>query len=481
MEQTLFWHDYETFGTDPQRDKPSQFAGVRTDLDFNIIEEPVCFYCKPPDDYLPQPEACVITGITPQHALAHGMCEADFAKLILQYLAQPNTCSLGYNSLRFDDEVTRNILYRNFYDPYAREWQNGNSRWDLIDVVRAASALRPDGIVWPKTEERRSSFRLEELTKANGIEHVGAHDALVDVYATIAFAKLLRKAQPKLYQFLWQHRVKTEAANLLQVGTYKPVLHVSGKYSSSQHCLAVILPICKHPTDSNGVLVYDLSIDPEPMLSLNAEEIKLRIFTANADLPEGISRIPLKTVHINRCPVLAPMSVLREPDAARLGIDLELCYKHLGAIKAEPTVVHKMVDVFSPNDLRNKNTDPDLAIYSGGFFGPQDKQVMQKIHATAQEKLAGLNLSFKDQRLPEMLFRYRARNYVTTLSEQERKQWREYCVQQLTVEKAGFLSFASYFDVLERIKERIDGELFVQLQSYATEKMKYLGLVNHYK
>jgi exodeoxyribonuclease-1 len=57
---------------------------------------------------------------------------------------------VGYNSLRFDDEVTRNTLYRNLYSPYDREWQNGNSRWDIIDMVRACHDLRPEGIVWPR-------------------------------------------------------------------------------------------------------------------------------------------------------------------------------------------------------------------------------------------------------------------------------------------------------------------------------------------
>ncbi|NOU21399.1 MAG: exodeoxyribonuclease I, partial [Methyloglobulus sp.] len=234
-ETSLYWHDFETFGIDPRRDRPSQFAGVRTDLDFNIIDDPLIVYCKPPADYLPHPEACLLTGISPQIAESKGVTEAEFCRRIHEQLAQPNTCSLGYNSIRFDDEFTRNCLYRNFYDPYAREWQNGNSRWDLIDVIRATKALRPDGIDWPTDAEGRPSFRLEELTKANGIAHEAAHDALSDVHATIALAKLVKSAQPKLYQFLWQHRTKTEAFNLLQYGSFKPVVHVSGRYSSDNH------------------------------------------------------------------------------------------------------------------------------------------------------------------------------------------------------------------------------------------------------
>ena len=339
--QSLYWHDYETFGINPASDRPAQFAGVRTDADFNIIAEPDVFYCRQALDSLPHPDACLITGITPQLANAKGVCEAEFFARIHQQLSRPQTCTLGYNNIRFDDEVTRIGLYRNFYDPYAREWQNGNSRWDLLDVIRAAHALRPGGISWPQAEvedengvvSQRPSFRLDQLTVANGITHEAAHDALSDVYATIGMAKLLKQAQPKLYEFLWSHRLKAEALQLLQLGSFKPVVHVSGKYPAAKNCLAVVLPVCKHPTNPNGVMVYDLASDPEAMLSLPAEAIRERIFTAKKDLPEGIERIPLKTVHINKCPVLAPINVLKPEDLERLHIDLSQCQAHINMAK----------------------------------------------------------------------------------------------------------------------------------------------------
>ena len=203
MAESLYWHDYETFGINPQSDRAAQFAGLRTDIDLNIIDEPFIIYCQPADDYLPEPEACLITGITPQQALEKGVCEAEFITRIHQQLAQAHTCTVGYNSLRFDDEVTRNLLYRNFFDAYAREWKNDNSRWDIIDMARAARALRPEGINWPNHEDGKPSFRLEDITRENNIEHSGAHDAMADVYATIAVAKLIKQAQPKLYNFLF--------------------------------------------------------------------------------------------------------------------------------------------------------------------------------------------------------------------------------------------------------------------------------------
>ena len=480
-EASLYWHDYETFGIDPRRDRPSQFAGVRTDVDFNIIGDPLVVYCKPPADYLPHPEACLLTGISPQIAEAKGETEAEFCRLIHEQLAQPNTCSLGYNSIRFDDEFTRNCLYRNFYDPYVREWQNGNSRWDLIDIVRATKALRPDGINWPIDDEGYPSFKLEELTKANGIAHEAAHDALSDVYATIALAKLIKSAQPKLYRFLWEHRTKTEAFNLLQYGSFKPVVHVSGRYASQNHRLAVVLPTCKHPTNANGIIVYDLSINPEPLISLSIEEIRERIFTATADLPEDVERIPLKTVHINKCPVLAPVSVLKPGDQQRLNIDLATCYANIDKIKAIQGLPEKIAAVFSENlfSESGQKADPDLAIYSGGFFSDSDKQKMAKIRNAPPDQLANFKPSFTDSRLAEMLLRYRARNYPELLHPEETSKWREFCADRITGrQQGGGITLAEYFCQLSRLREEISGnESFIkELEDFALEKMHDLGV-----
>jgi exodeoxyribonuclease I len=481
IQSSLYWHDYETFGIDPRRDRPSQFAGVRTDLDFNIIDDPLVLYCKPPADYLPHPEACLLTGITPQLAETKGESEAEFSRLIHEQFAQPNTCSLGYNSLRFDDEFTRNCFYRNFYDPYAREWQNGNSRWDLIDVVRATKALRPDGIIWPHTSEGKPCFKLEELTKANGISHEAAHDALSDVFATLAFAKLLKTEKPNLFQFLWQHRTKGEAYQLLKFGSYKPVVHVSGRFSNLNHCLAVVLPICKHPNNANGIIVYDLSVDPDQLLDLSIEEVQQRLFTARADLPEGMERIPLKTVHLNKCPILAPISVLKVEDQQRLNLDLATCLANIDKIRTAHGLPDKIAAVFSKNGFADseQENDPDLAIYSGGFFSEADKQKMLQIRHSSTEQLVNISSKFNDSRLTEMLFRYRARNYENTLQSDELSKWQKFCVNRLTGQQpGGGITLEKYFSELNRLREENPGNdnLLKELENFVQVKIRQLGI-----
>ncbi len=250
---TFYWHDYETWGTDPSVDRPAQFAGVRTDEDLNIIGEPLRLFCRPAPDILPQPEACLITGIAPQKALNEGVPEAEFIARIYREFTEPGTCSVGYNSLRFDDEVTRYTLYRNFYDPYEREWANGNSRWDIIDMVRLCYALRPNGIEWPVVDGK-VSFRLELLTAANGIRHEAAHDAYSDVEATIALARLVKARQPALYDYVLQHKHKNKLAGLIDLLNRKPLLHISSRFSADTGCAALVMPLAMLPSIKGAVV-----------------------------------------------------------------------------------------------------------------------------------------------------------------------------------------------------------------------------------
>jgi exodeoxyribonuclease-1 len=452
---SLYWHDYETFGADPRRDRPAQFAGVRTDEDFNPVGEPQIFYCRPADDYLPAPEACLITGITPQRCLAEGLAEAEFAARVHAELANPRTCALGYNTLRFDDEITRHLFYRNLFEPYAREWQNGNSRWDLIDVARMTFALRPEGIEWPRREDGTPGFRLEELTAANGIAHEGAHDALADVWATIGLAQLLRSHQPRLFDFVWKNRGKREAAALLALGEGKPLLHVSEKFPARHGCLAVVLALAAHPVNANGVIVYDLSVDPQPLLELSAEEIRQRVFAAQADLPDGIARVPLKMVHLNRCPALAPLKTLRAPDAERLQIDLDRCLIHAERLGKQPELARKIREVFAASAPENGvRDDPDFMLYRGGFFSDADRQRLERIRHLPPEQLAALAVSFDDARLPEMLFRYRARNWPETLNSAEQERWEQFRRQRIFAGEGAGLTLDGYRKKLENLNRQ---------------------------
>ncbi len=422
---SIYWHDYETWGANPQKDFPCQFAGIRTDLDLNIISEPLMIFSQIANDCLPVPQACLVTGITPQRTLKEGLPERDFIAQILKEFSVPNTCVAGFNNIRFDDEITRYTLYRNFYDPYAREWQNGNSRWDIIDLARACYALRPEGINWPLNEQGLPSFKLQDLTKANGIQHQGAHDAMSDVYATIAVAKLIKDRQPKLFDYLFNLRNKRKVLEQIDYQQLTPLVHISSKIPSVHGCCSWIVPIGMHPSNKNAVIILNLALDPSPLFTLSADEIRKKLYTSKSMLEEHEQRLPIKLLHLNKCPVLAPAKTLSTENAERLGIDRQLCLQNLQKIKANLRSLDKLQEVYAQTEQRH-SLDPEHALYSGGFFSSVDKKLMSQIVCSDVDGLTELSLPFEDERLNTLLFRYRARNTPQSLSEPELERWQRY-------------------------------------------------------
>lgn len=448
---TYFWHDYETYGANPKIDRACQFAGIRTDADFNIIGEPLMLYCQPTNDVLPHPQACLITGVTPQIAAERGIPEPQFMAQILAELAKPNTCSLGYNTLRFDDEVTRYGLYRNFFDPYAREWQNGCSRWDLIDVVRMTYALRPEGIQWPEREPGVPSFKLDQLAPANGFEHENAHDALADVYATIELAKLVKSKQPKLFAYALENKTKDAVREKLNLRTRQPVLHVSSKFPASRACLSAVMPLLAHPTNKNSVIAYDLRHDPAALLELDAEDIRERMYTPTADLPEGIERVALKQILVNKCPVVAPLTVLTDEARQRAQLDMTLCKKHWDWLQENFEQVAPVILEAFTNDAFEPASDPEQDLY-GGFISGDDRRISDEVRQLTGEELVDWEPPFRDNRLHELLFRYRARHFPTTLNDAERDEFENWRCNKLEFAPDGGLTLLQFHELIASLR-----------------------------
>lgn len=429
---TFFIYDFESFGVNPATDRPAQFAGIRTDMDFNIIGEPVMFFCKQTPDYLPSPEAVMVTGITPQQCNQEGLPEPEFSARIHAEFSQPNTCIMGYNNIRYDDEMTRYTFFRNFFDAYEYSWKNGNSRWDLLDVVRACYALRPEGIEWAYDEEGMPSFKLENLTQANGIAHENAHDAMSDVYATIAMAKLLKEKQPKLFQFFFENRGKKALEAMIDTAEMTPLVHVSGMLGNYRGNTAWVVPLAWHPTNANAVIVCDLSGNINDLLNEESETLKTRLYTKKAELEAvGLSAVPLKLVHINKCPILAPAKTLLPENAQRLGIDRQACLDNLKQIKAHKSLIRdKVTAIFSDERTFAPADNVETTLYDG-FFETADKNNMAILRTLKPEELAHHGLKFSDARIEKLLFHYRARHYPHTLERAEQIRWQKYCHQQI--------------------------------------------------
>jgi len=443
MTQSMYWYDLETSGTQPRWDRIVQFGGFRTDMDLNPIGDEYCTYVRLPDDVLPNPQATLVTGITPELTRQEGVSEFEALEKILMLFSKPQTCVAGFNSLRFDDEFMRFGLYRMLMDPYAREWQNDNSRWDIIDLVRATGALRRDGIVWPTNEEGLPTYRLEDMTRANGLDHGNAHDALSDVRATVGVARMIKTAQPRLYDYFFRHRRKKSVRNLLEPYGARLCLHVSGMYPRERFCCAPVMSLCRHPTNSNSIIVADLSQDIESLLQWSIEDIREKLFS-----PGAADRPPLKEIRINRCPFVAGLEVMDEENWSRTGFrtkDVEKRYRRL----KKPGIAQKIMRVYSGR-VQEDATDPDAGLYDS-FLQDADRNRCVSFLAEAKEGGWG-PMDFDDKRLHALARRLKSRSFPDRQTPEERAEWHEFVTAKLHSAEADWLTLPAYFESLEKAR-----------------------------
>ncbi len=449
-EQTFFFYDLETSGLDPKNDRIMQFAGIRTDLEFNQIGEPVNLLVKLADDTLPSPKAIKVTGITPQSTQLDGLSEPEFCKYVQEEIFTPNTIAVGYNSIRFDDEHMRYTFYRNFYDPYEWEWKDGRTRWDLLDVVRMVRALRPEGIKWPFSAEGKPNNRLENLTKENNLPHEHAHDALSDVEALISVTKMLAEKQPKLYNYLFNMRDKKSIARQLMLGTNTPIVYTSGRYSSKHLHTTVVLPFCN--LKNGNVLVYDLRYNFEELLKAEKE------FKSDEKRKKFSFYPAVKELALNKCPCIAPVGVLdaASDEDSRTGWDkIDLTPEQIEENKAIflkhadsfTNKIKKLVD--EKKESYEKSDDVDAQLYES-FIPDGDKIKMKDVIWRNANELADYDPMFEDSRLSEILLHYKGRNFPNSLNEDEQKRWEKYRISRLQKQEKQFISD------LEEIKDDLD-------------------------
>ncbi len=452
----FLWHDYEAFGANPRRDRPAQFAAIRTDAELNEIGVAINIFCRPSLDILPEPEACLITGITPQQCWQQGLPEYQFAAQIEAAFSQSGTIGVGYNSLRYDDEMTRFLFWRNLIDPYAREWQNQCGRWDILDLLRTAHALRPEGINWPKNEAGLTSFRLEHLTAANGLSHQHAHDALSDVRATIGLARLVKQLQPRLFDFCLGLRKKERVLEELCLHDKRPVLHITGMYPVEQGCLSLIWPLAVHPGNRNEVIVWDLRHDPRELAQLDSDTVRQRLFTRQAELPEGVSRLPIKTLHINRSPiVISQLKTLSPAQAQAWQLDLAQIQRHADYAAALPDLSALWQTVYQQSSEPQTDVDQDLY---GGFINPADRRLLNELRQLEPQQLASAQPAFTDERLAELVWRYRARNFPETLNDEEQQRWQALRQQRLMEGADGYLAVDAFQEKIDSLGQHYEDD-----------------------
>lgn len=468
MSASFFFYDLETSGINPRSSRIMQFAGLRTDMQLKPIEEPVNVMVKLSPDILPDPDAVLLTGITPQAVAADGLTEAEFARYFIQEIATPGTIFVGYNTVRFDDEFMRNILYRTFYDAYEWQWQDGRSKWDMLDVVRMTRALRPEGIEWPFDSEGKPTNRLELLTALNKLTHEHAHDALSDVYATIEVARLVRSKQQKLFDYLLALRDKKKVAEIVE--NSQPFVYTSGQYASQFDKTTVAIKLCDNPKLQGAPLVYDLRFDPEQYNGLTPGQLVEKWqYKKGATEP----RLPVKKLQFNKCPAVAPLGVLDEKSRERLQIDMAAVKRNAARLAAMPEFAKNVSAACDILDKQFQSTlfaderHVDGQLYDG-FIGNHDKQVMSVVRAAQPDELSQIIDDFDDERLKKMLPLYKARNFSRSLTDDERAAWDTFCHTQLMAggDKSKMATF------LQRLQDIAARDNLTGHQQYILEELK---------
>lgn len=460
--QSFFFYDLETSGLNPRQDRIMQFAGQRTDMELRPVGEPINILVRLDDDTLPSPDALMVTGITPQKTVEEGYSEAEFARLVAEEFFTPETIAVGFNNVRFDDEFIRHLLWRNFHDPYEWAWKDGRSRWDLLDVVRMTRALLPEGLQWPLDSEGRATNRLELLTAANGISHENAHDALSDVTALIAVTKLIKERQPQLFDYLLQLRAKRQVQSLVNLKDKKPFVYVSGRYDNEWHKATVAFPVA--PAPNGNVLVYDLRYDPADFVTLIHQELADKVFASwEQRQAEDFLKLPVKTLQYNRCPAVAPLGVLEQADGwQRLGLRPEVIEQRIQTLLRHPDFAERLRTVFERSREFPPATDPEAQLYDG-FVSDRDRVQIQAVRSAEPRTLADFHPEFHDERLPELLLHYKARNFPSTLSEAELAEWEQWRSERVARQ------LPQYLQRLARLATQPNSDQFVltELQLWA--------------
>lgn len=472
MAQSFYFYDLETTGFNARAARIMQFAGQRTDMDLKPIGEPDNILIALTPDILPDPEAILVTGITPQQTHLDGISEADFLKYFHATIAVPNTIFVGYNTVRFDDEFIRYTNYRNFYDAYEWQWQDGRSCWDILDVVRMTRALRPEGIKWPFGSDGKAANKLELIASINNLLHEKAHDALSDVYATIAVADLIKKQQPKLFEYLLKMRDKKEVEKLVTVA--EPFVYTSGRFASEFEKTTTVITLTQHPTQKGSVYVYDLRYDPTPFKNVNPKELAAML--KKYKFEEGELRLPVKQLQFNKCPAVAPLAVLTPENKERLHIDIGTIEKHLKSLLAMDDFGDKLQEAVRINEKAYQTKlvvnvhDVDAQLYDG-FFNDSDKTKMRVVRAADENALADLHLDFADNRLETLLLLYKARQFPKSLTPEEQDAWQVYRTDKL-LKGDNDSPLAKYFARINELSTRPE---LTQNQIYLLEELKLYG------
>ena len=396
--------DLETTGISAAFDHPLQFAAILTDADFREIER-VDLRCRLAPHVIPSPQALAVTGVRPHQLLDPDLPSLfEFAQELTALVSRWSPAIwTGFNSIRFDEEMLRQMFYQNLQAEIFATQFNGNTRFDIMTAVFAAFHRHPDLFNWPVDETGKVRFKLDRLAPLNGFEGHNAHDALGDVEATIHVARLIAQRAPLLWAELLANRDKAHVQARLE--QFAP-LELVGRFGGGPP-QGIIGCLCGSARQNpNQAFFFDVdAADPGDLISATAEDLSAAI-EAQPSL--------IRFVTVNKVPLLlVPVSVTDEQ------------HRRVRLIAEAPEFRERVAAVMAARKAVTLAAQPELVekqIFSG-FYSWSDKALLKEFQAADWPRRQEIVASFGDARLRQLGRRLVASYAPALLSEEERGQF----------------------------------------------------------
>lgn len=408
--QTYLFYDIESTGLNKCFDQVLQFAAIRTDLNFNVLSEHE-FLIRLNPDTIPNPYASITHRISLKN-LQHGLNECEAMEKIHALLNTPGTISLGYNTLEFDDEFLRFSFYKNLLTPYTHQYANRCGRMDIYPMTIMYYLYKNDCLNWPM-KDKSPSLKLENLNTANKLAKGQAHNAMIDVKATLELARILAKDE-KMWTYLTGYfNKKSDQERLVKLptafGRHREGIMLLGKLGIKHRFQAPVLYLGEHRHYRNQTIW--LRLDLPELQHATLDNFQEKTWTLSKKYGE-------------------PGFLLPPTDRFLEKIDSErkmIAEKNKTWLQENPEIFNIIVEHY----LEYKypvypNTDVDAALYLSDFWSNEDTKTCAQFHKASAKQKADLLHIFDSSNLQEIALRILGRHYTNTLTAEQQAHFTEY-------------------------------------------------------
>lgn len=381
---SFVFFDTETTGLKHGFDQIVHFAAIRTDADLNEIERFEARSRLLPH-VLPHPAALRTNGL-PIGRLLDGSLPShyDMVRAIRQrLLSWSPSIFLGYNSIRFDEEMLRHALFQTLHPAYLTSNHN-NSRADVWGLVMAAAAVSPACLNVPTGPAGRPIFRLEQLAIANGVVQEQAHDALSDVITTLKLCRLVHQRSPELWQRFVRFSKKATVADFIEAEDG----FMLTEFFANEAYHAPVVCIGRDPDQANGRFCLSLNSDVDRYVAMTDDELRAEL----AQKP-----CPVRRLRINAAPTLT--ALYDAPEVMLDGVDIDAVEARARRMKGDPALCTRLVTAYtSTREPRPPSRHAEERLYDG-FPGPQDEARLVEFHDVDWTDRLAIVQSLDDERL----------------------------------------------------------------------------------